>query len=71
MAGLTILKLVQGAAPGLPGIVQLIIAIVGAIVILMLWLGFGRLRQDIEHPFGLKRIHIPPPAQPALQEATA
>jgi branched-chain amino acid transport system permease protein len=31
MAGLTILRLVQGAAPGLPGIVQLIIAIVGAI----------------------------------------
>ena len=31
MAGLTILKLVQGAAPQVPGIVQLIIAILGAI----------------------------------------
>src|SRR5437016_2125223 len=31
MAGLTILKVVQGVAPDLPGIVKLIIAIVGAI----------------------------------------
>src|SRR3954470_5459851 len=31
MAGLTILKMVNAAAPGLPGMVQLIIAIAGAI----------------------------------------
>lgn len=36
MAGLTILKLVQSVAPGLPGVVKLIIAILGAIPVCVL-----------------------------------
>lgn len=36
MAGLTILKVVQSVAPGLPGVVKLIIAIIGAIPVCIL-----------------------------------